>query len=69
MIEDDDGVIARERGNVIGEVLLRPTETVHEEQTRSLARHLDRQPDPVARRDPHTPMVTRKGLVAPPEHE
>ena len=57
MIEDHDGVIARERGHVVGEVFLRPTESVHQEQTRTRPGHLDCQPHPVARRDAHPPMV------------
>ena len=66
VIEDDDGVIARQRRHVVGEVLLRAAETVHEQQARARARDLDRQPDTVARRDPHPPMLARKHPIAPP---
>ena len=66
MIEDDDGVVARQCRDVVGEIFLGSTETVDEKQPRTFARHLDCQPDPVARRDPHAPMVARSPEVAPP---
>ena len=55
MVEDDDGVVACERRNVVGEVFLRAAEAMDQEQTRTRSRDLDRQPDPVTRRDPHAP--------------
>ncbi len=58
MVEDDDGVIERQRGDVIGEILLGSAEAVHEHQARARARRLDRQSDTVVRRDPHLPMLT-----------
>ena len=65
MIEDDDGVIARERGHVIGEILLGAAKAVHEDEARARPRHVDRQPHSVARRDPHPHMLTRNPPVAP----
>ncbi len=55
VVEHDDGVIAREGRNVVGEVFFGAAEPVHQQQARTGTRHLDRQPDPVARRDAHGP--------------
>jgi hypothetical protein len=55
MVEHDHRVILGEGGNVIGEVLLRPSEPVYEHEPRAGSGHLDREPDPIIRRDAHTP--------------
>src|SRR6266513_5614819 len=55
VVEHDDRVIGSERGNVIGEVLLRTPETMNQQETRPVSRNLDRQPDTVVRRDAHVP--------------
>ena len=61
MIEDHDGVIARQRRHVIGEVFLRAAEPVHKQQAGSVTGDFDLEPDPVVHRDPHPHMVTRNG--------
>ena len=65
VIEYDHGVIARQRGNMVCEILLRPTETVHEQEARTIARPLDREPDTVVRCDAHPVMLTRRVRRAP----
>ena len=67
MVEDHDTVITRERRHVIGEVLLRAAEAVHQQQARSVARNLHLEPNTVIGRDAHAHMLTRIGSLAPPQ--
>ena len=65
VIEDDDGVVAREHGNVVGEVLLGAAEPVHQQQPRARARHLDLQPDTVVVVIRMTPWSPETRAIAP----
>ena len=65
MIENHHRVIACQGRHVIGEVLLRTTEAVNQQQPRPLTYHLDREPHPVVHRDAHAYMLTRTGCTAP----
>ena len=61
MIEGHDRVIARQRRNVIGEVLLGAAQPVQQQEAGSLAGDFDLEPHPVVHRDPHPSMLTRNG--------
>ena len=65
MIEDHDRVVLRQRRDVIGEVLLRATEPVHQEKSGPVTDDLGFEPHPVVHRDPHPYMLTRIGCGAP----
>ena len=55
VVEHDHRVVTGQFGHVVGEVLLRSAESVHEHEPRPGAGDLDREPDPVVRRDAHAP--------------
>ena len=65
MVERHDGVVAREHLDVVGEVEPPAPEAVHQQETRSFTRHVDRELDAVVHRDAHLHMVTRIGPTAP----
>jgi hypothetical protein len=65
MIEDHDPVATTEGIDVIGEVLLRAPETVHEQEAGPLTGNFDRQLDTVVGDDPHGAMVASRSPRAP----
>ena len=66
VVEQDHRVVARQCVDVIGEVLLRAAESVHEDESGARPRDLGLEGYPVVRRDSHADMVTRIARVAPP---
>jgi hypothetical protein len=67
VIEGHDGVVAGERGHVIGEILHGPAEPVHQYEPGPVAGNLDFEPDTVIHHDAHLHMVTRMTLPRPPD--